>query len=568
MKVLWKKGIAAMLALLMACGAGGCTDSGELSTDTTSSAGSSAEDDAWIAAATDPLTPYPETVTVTFGKEAGRNFSALAGTEWENHNDDDNAMYDIIGGFLNIDIQIDFVGNGGDDYNKKVAMAIADGNIPDVMKVSDYSTLKQLVESDMVEDLTQAFEDCATDRIRDIYDSFDGRCLESGKIDGKLYGIPATNIFNGQELLWLRKDWLDKLNLEEPETMEDIEYILQQFVEQDPGNNGEGKTIGLVVNTGIAGAYGAQFQLNGIFTHYGAAPGQWIEKDGEVVYGSVQPEMKEALTVLRDWYAKGLIDPQVAVRTNDDRIAVVANGQCGAFFGAWWSCNSPASDAWALDNSVEWVPCVVPVGEDGKVTVIEQNPSMGYLVVRKGFEHPEVAVKLVSLQYDYMRRSDYVQSDVEKAYIAGDVACGFLGNCDFNNALVLCYENIRDILDGKSPEDATAFEYGVAASCQKYVDAIDAGQLPDKNDWSNYYGRMIGTRLAAEVPYNKISPVFYGSTDTMKLRWGSLQKMESEMLLRIVLNEDPIDSFDSFVEEWYASGGDTITEEVSAEVAK
>ena len=100
---------------------------------------------------------------------------------------------------------------------------------------------------------------------------------------------------------------------------------------------------------------------------------------------------------------------------------------------------------------MEWVPCVVPVGEDGKVTVIEQNPSMGYLVVRKGFEHPEVAVKLVSLAYDYMRRSDYVQSDAEKAYIAGDVGCDFLGNCDFNNALVLSYEDIRDILDGKSP---------------------------------------------------------------------------------------------------------------------
>ena len=51
-------------------------------------------------AATDPLTPYPETITVNIRKEAGRNFSALAGTEWENHNDDDNAMYDIIGGFF------------------------------------------------------------------------------------------------------------------------------------------------------------------------------------------------------------------------------------------------------------------------------------------------------------------------------------------------------------------------------------------------------------------------------------------------------------------------------------
>ena len=133
------------------------------------------------------------------------------------------------------------------------------------MKVSDYSTLKQLVESDMVEDLTQAFEDCATDRIRDIYDSFDGRCLRVAKltVSCTVFQLPIFSMvrsFSGCE-----KDWLDKLNLEEPETMEDIEYILQQFVEQDPGNNGEGKTIGLVVDTGIAGVYGAQFQLNGIF---------------------------------------------------------------------------------------------------------------------------------------------------------------------------------------------------------------------------------------------------------------------------------------------------------------
>ena len=46
---------------------------------------------------------------------------------------------------------------------------------------------------------------------------------------------------------------MEKLGLAAPVTMEDIEEILRRFVEEDPGGNGAGKTVGLLCNPEIAG---------------------------------------------------------------------------------------------------------------------------------------------------------------------------------------------------------------------------------------------------------------------------------------------------------------------------
>ncbi|GJM75796.1 hypothetical protein HMSSN036_80120 [Paenibacillus macerans] len=55
--------------------------------------------------------------------------------------------------------------------------------------------------------------------------------------------IPTTEISHGPGVLWLRKDWMDKLGLKEPKTLEDVENIITQFIEKDPGGNGPGKRL-------------------------------------------------------------------------------------------------------------------------------------------------------------------------------------------------------------------------------------------------------------------------------------------------------------------------------------
>ena len=47
-------------------------------------------------------------------------------------------------------------------------------------------------------------------------------------------------------MFW-RKDWLDKLNLEVPETLEEYEKVLTAFVENDPDGNGKEDIAGMDV---------------------------------------------------------------------------------------------------------------------------------------------------------------------------------------------------------------------------------------------------------------------------------------------------------------------------------
>lgn len=44
---------------------------------------------------------------------------------------------------------------------------------------------------------------------------------------------------------------------------------------------------------------------------------------------------------------------------------------------------------------------------------------------------------------------------------------------------------------------------------------------------------------------------------------GESGKMENETFMKIIMNQEPIEAFDTFVENWKAQGGDIITEEVT-----
>jgi putative aldouronate transport system substrate-binding protein len=65
--------------------------------------------------------------------------------------------------------------------------------------------------------------------------------------------------------------------------------------------------------TGSGMAFSRSFSE--VFYAHDAIWNQYYNKDGEIVYGSVLPETKAALAVLRDWYARGYIDPEWITNT-------------------------------------------------------------------------------------------------------------------------------------------------------------------------------------------------------------------------------------------------------------
>ena len=62
------------------------------------------------------------------------------------------------------------------------------------------------------------------------------------------------------------------------------------------------------------------------------------------------------------------------------------------------------------------------------------------------------------------------------------------------------------------------------------------------------------------------SSLIYTQTKSMENKWANLKKMEDEIFMKIVMGAAPLESFDQFVKDWKAQGGDQITAEVEEEI--
>ena len=506
----------------------------------------------WETAQHTPFGKYPEPVTCTVGRK--RNGYTLEQAVRE----DVWTYQRFLADFLNIQFTNAFDVRNEEDFQQKVSMAIVSGEIPDIMTVNEQQLLR-LYETGQIADLTEAYEDCASDPIKEIYASYGGKCLEAATFDGRLMALPTTEMSHGPGILWLRKDWMEKLGLAAPVTMEDIEEILRRFVEEDPGGNGAGKTVGLLCSPEIAGDSGGLYMLNSVFTLYGAFPKQWIERtDGSVVYGSIQPEMKDALEEVTKLYQEGLLDQQFLLRTEEDCQELLTNGICGAFFGNYWS-SEILPDSLLKNPQADWTPYIVPKNTEGEVTMFEGNPNSSYIVVRKGYSHPEIAVKMASVQFDYVQ--DKEPEFTEQLNKDGMLLNMHIGYDDF---FIRSGAVLEKALKGEIREDEmSAGQKATLRKVTAYLQAVQEGNVPSPEDWETYKSRVEAYQLLLETPLVTISPVFVRQTDSIQKNLPELEELEQQTMLRIVTGERPLDTFDIFVEEWLSSGGEQITEEVN-----
>lgn len=512
-------------------------------------------------AETTPYGKYPELVTYTLGKMSGENNSNMPdGDTYE-----DNAYTRYLRDMLNVQNE-DVFEASDNEYDDIVSMAIETNDIPDIMVVSTIEDVLRLADLDMIEDLSTVYENCASDRIKDIYESYGDDFFNNITRNGKMLAIPETNIEDGPLLLWIRKDWMDQLNLSAPATMEDVENIIARFIAEDPGNNGEGNTIGLACDSNLVGesGYSYEYQMDVLFACYNAYPRQWlVEENGTICYGSTKPEVKQALEKLHDLYEKGIIDNQFLVRSTSNLIELIRDGRCGAFFGPWWAPNNPLMAAKEENPDADWQPYMIATDTDGSVSYCKRNSSYKYVVVRKGYEHPEVAVKILNVMYDYLRYKDPDAEEISKYYqLNVDMTARPLSiNVDYNDALDRCYDDLQKAIKGELDEkDMELLEVSYYWSCQSYL------QQPESvtsEDWAAYTSRIVAPQLIRNAKVNMIPTAYFAQTQSMQEEWWKLSKLEQEIFLQIVTGAADSSSFDEFVTRWHTEGGDQITKEVN-----
>lgn len=516
-------------------------------------------------ARTTPFGAYPETIEYTLGKMTSVNNSNMP----ENDTYTDNAYTRYIKSVINVQ-NVDVFEANDSQYDTNVSMGSSMGSLPDIMVVSSQDEVEQLVGAGLIEDLTESYNNCISDRIRKMYESYGDSLKDMVTYDGKIMALPETNITDGPNLVWLRKDWMDKLGLSEPHTIDDVVNIVKSFISEDPGNNGvdaSGKpnTVGLAVDTDVTGecGYSSEFLLDIIFACFGAYPKQWImNDDGEIVYGSVTDEAKEALSYINSLYNQGVIDNDFLLRTSTNICELIENGLCGSFFGPWWAPNNPLANAVSRNPDANWQPYLIATDSDGTTSYHSQNPCYKYVVVRKGYEHPEIAAKMISVMFDKVR-FDCTDSEEFKNYYQLNVeptARPLSINVDYNNALSICYRNIDATISGrKNPDSLELLERSFYDACSEYIKNADK----TSTQWAAYMSRIKACSLIAQDNIKVVDSLYFKTTDTMKSHWWRLKAKEKEAYLKIISGEEDISYFDTFVKEWNEQGGQIITSEVS-----
>lgn len=515
----------------------------------------------------DAFSPYEETVTFTRGVSGNAATSNFP----EGDSFADNTYTRYVKEKLNIEPKVAWE-TDGNNYNQKVALSITSGDIPDTMIV-DRTMFKQMLDNDLLADMTDVYEACISDEIREEYDTFGQELFDQVSVDGRMYGIPGTSISGQHSLLWIRQDWLDKLGLEAPTTVEELEEVAKAFVEQDPGGNGEGQTIGLTLAAdGEAGMVWTEYNVangaNSIFSAYGAYPGSWIDVDGEVQYGSIQPEMKKGLEVLNRFYEEGILDKEFAVRKSEDRDELVASGRVGILFCPWWGYNG-IPESIGNNKDAEWTVISGVVDENGKLNVAENDPLQDILVVRKGYEHPEAIIKTLNVCNAMYRRWDEEGAkrlDEESPQMLWNVMPVPV-QIGYKDSLVRQRTNVKEAVEArdtsiiKDVNDITI--YNAIVDCEEAED-------PKADIWlyQEWLVRTRGIDAAISDNVNIKDVEFFGQTESMQLKWSNLEKLEADTYIQIIMGEQPVDYFDTFVENWKAQGGDEITTEVNEECAK
>lgn len=503
-------------------------------------------------AETTPYGAYPELVTYTLAQISGANNSNLP----EGNTYEDNAYTRYLRKMLNIQNDTVYM-DTEERYSELVNILVKDQNLPDIMVVTDREILKELVENDLVEDLTEVFEKCTSPRIKEMYESYGDALLNSGKFNGRLMAVPETVIDHGPNLLWLRKDWMEELGQEEPETLEDAFEIIDAFVQNRMGTEDGETPVGLACDTNLVGTTSSSYSVDPVFDSFGANPQRWISQDGEIVYGSLTEETKEALDYLHKLYDRGILDRNFALRAPNNLRDLVVNGKCRAFFGLWWTPNNPLMESYEKNSEADWEPYYLQ--ELADKNVYESFRDNKYVVVRKGYEHPEIVMKIISVLFDYTRYEAEDAREVNE-YFALNVdptARPLVINVDYNEATYQATENIEAALNGNYPEgNLTAIEQSYYQACSSYLSGNDY----TAEDWAAYKSRISAVGLLVDKHYTPAVRSYLDDAGGEIPQ--SLRQFETSTFIQIIMGEKPVSYFETFVEQWYQQGGHELTQQI------
>lgn len=499
-----------------------------------------------------------------------------------NESSTDNAWIDLYKEHgINLDIMYVVPGTEG---NEKLSQMIMSGNYPDVFNVSleDYV---DYVKQGVIADITDYYDDYLSDASKEYLAYDGGDSVKRATIDGRIYGIPQMASSTDQvSVLWIRKDWLNNLGLDMPETAEEVAEVAKAFTFNDPDGNGQDDTYGFAVNgMDITDACGG---IAHVMNMFGTMPRQlrFIEENGEIIWaGQDKEKMISGLTWLSDLYAQGCVPKDFVTSDANKLRADFASGKYGMVVAPMWWLMDYLADALKYNPDADFAALPIPGSEanpDGSVYF--PSATISFWVLSSKCEHPEALFKLFNMSVDYIvNNKDRTTEEYEK-YAAGKSGM-YTGKSlavipylddpadNYNNYLQESKAIATGNTDGLTPMQKTHYE-----SEKFFLENKEKLAELSGEDWSQFgigasYYSVFGFEEAGYGALHKMveadkwkKEAFLSMPDQEMLNANAnLAAMTSETIVKIVMGQQEPESYGEFLEQWKSKGGDTILKKVN-----
>ncbi len=204
-------------------------------------------------------------------------------------------------------------------YDEKISVMIASSELPKIVKLNYTPLIISSIQSDMFWELGPYLQD---------YPNLAAQGEQHYKnisVEGKVYGVPLFRDI-GRAAFNYRKDWLEKLGLSVPVTLDDWYATQKAMVQQDPDGNGQNDTYGFVLEK--------QYNLgnSALPTRLAVSIGgvnRWGMVDGKITPEMMTKEYREVLAMLRRMFEEGLINRDFAVLDSSESSKFFDSGRAG-----------------------------------------------------------------------------------------------------------------------------------------------------------------------------------------------------------------------------------------------
>jgi len=281
------------------------------------------------------------------------------------------------------------------NYMEKLYLMISTGELTGMIRVFGAQDVLKCIDDGTILPLDEYVKDNPV--YQKEFVGYDNTMTSDGRTWGLFAGYARSGIF---ARMW-RKDWLDKLGLKAPETVEELYTAAKLMTENDPDGNGKKDTVGLTSASGtwcigdVFHAYDARLndtQSNSI---------TWDPVENAWGDSMLKPGMVDALKMMNALYKNGYLDNEFFTNKGSNMRDKIISGKYGSTY--YWM-------HWGLRDAPPMIQKNVPTAtttavaalKGTRTTLINHIVSNGVLhVLVKGTKNPkEVVNSFINLFYD------------------------------------------------------------------------------------------------------------------------------------------------------------------------